>query len=142
VDPTSGEELHGNDVEGVLCIKNSWPSMARTIWGAHDRFMDVYLKPYPGYYVLAIKRAANRSLRVMAPEEIMKDFTGFEDVSMMLSMSVAIVCRLQKSKLHWSCTKVSLKQPSSELKMNSLDNVPLSSSLLMYSRQCVCISQR
>jgi len=50
VDPTSGEELHGNDVEGVLCIKQPWPSMARTIWGAHDRFMDVYLKPYPGYY--------------------------------------------------------------------------------------------
>lgn len=50
VDPTSGEELHGNDVEGVLCIKSSWPSMARTIWRAHDRFMDVYLKPYPGYY--------------------------------------------------------------------------------------------
>ena len=52
MDPTSGEELHGNDVEGVLCIKNSWPSIARTIWGNHDRFMDVYLKPYPGYYVL------------------------------------------------------------------------------------------
>ena len=51
MDPTSGEELHGNDVEGVLCIKESWPSIARTIWGAHDRFMDVYLKPYPGYYV-------------------------------------------------------------------------------------------
>jgi acetyl-CoA synthetase len=45
--------LHGNDVEGVLCIKNSWPSMARTIWGAHDRFMDVYLKPYPGFYVFS-----------------------------------------------------------------------------------------
>ena len=51
MDPVSGEELHGNDVEGVLCIKQPWPSMARTIWGAHDRFMEVYLKPYPGYYV-------------------------------------------------------------------------------------------
>jgi acetyl-CoA synthetase len=26
LDPTTGEELKGNDVEGVLCIKNSWPS--------------------------------------------------------------------------------------------------------------------
>jgi len=51
VDPTTGEELHGNDVEGVLCIKQPWPSIARTVWGSHDRYMDVYLKPYPGYYV-------------------------------------------------------------------------------------------
>ena len=50
VDPTSGEELFGNDVEGVLCIKSTWPSMARSIWKSHDRFMDTYLKPYPGNY--------------------------------------------------------------------------------------------
>lgn len=50
VDPQSGKEIEGNDVEGVLVIKRPWPSMARTVYGAHDRYMDTYLKPYPGYY--------------------------------------------------------------------------------------------
>lgn len=51
IDPVSGEELHGNDVEGVLAIKQPWPSMARTVWGAHKRYMDTYLNVYKGYYV-------------------------------------------------------------------------------------------
>jgi acetyl-CoA synthetase len=24
--------------------------MARSVWGSHQRFMDVYLNVYPGYY--------------------------------------------------------------------------------------------
>jgi acetyl-CoA synthetase len=51
VDPVSGEEIHGNDVEGVLAFKQPWPSMARTVWGAHKRYMETYLTVYPGYYV-------------------------------------------------------------------------------------------
>lgn len=51
IDPVSGEEIHGNDVEGVLAFKQAWPSMARTVWGAHKRYMDTYLNVYPGYYV-------------------------------------------------------------------------------------------
>lgn len=51
IDPVSGEEIHGNDVEGVLAIKQPWPSMARTVWGAHKRYMDTYLNVYKGYYV-------------------------------------------------------------------------------------------
>jgi len=50
IDPVSGEELHGNDVEGVLAVKNPWPSMARTVWNSHQRFLDTYLNVYPGYY--------------------------------------------------------------------------------------------
>ncbi|KAL8898762.1 MAG: hypothetical protein Q9207_006540 [Kuettlingeria erythrocarpa] len=50
IDPVSGEEIHGNDVEGVLAIKQPWPSMARTVWGAHKRYMDTYLNVYKGYY--------------------------------------------------------------------------------------------
>jgi acetyl-CoA synthetase len=50
VDPEKGTEIEGNDVEGVLVVKRPWPSMARTVYGAHDRYMDTYLKPYPGYY--------------------------------------------------------------------------------------------
>ncbi|KAI5299586.1 hypothetical protein KEM56_003130 [Ascosphaera pollenicola] len=50
IDPVSGEELEGNDVEGVLAFKQPWPSMARTVWGAHKRYMDTYLNVYKGYY--------------------------------------------------------------------------------------------
>ncbi|KAL1995760.1 hypothetical protein VTN49DRAFT_626 [Thermomyces lanuginosus] len=50
IDPVSGQELQGNDVEGVLAIKKPWPSMARTVWGAHQRYMDTYLNVYKGYY--------------------------------------------------------------------------------------------
>ncbi|KAF7196511.1 Acetyl-coenzyme A synthetase [Pseudocercospora fuligena] len=50
IDPVSGEEIQGNDVEGVLAFKQAWPSMARTVWGAHKRYMDTYLNVYKGYY--------------------------------------------------------------------------------------------
>lgn len=50
LDAVSGEPLEGNDVEGVLAVKHPWPSMARTVYGDHERFLDTYLKPYPGYY--------------------------------------------------------------------------------------------
>jgi acetyl-CoA synthetase len=42
--------IKGNNVTGVLCVKQPWPSMARTIFGDHKRFMDTYLAPYKGYY--------------------------------------------------------------------------------------------
>ncbi|KAF1826274.1 acetate--CoA ligase [Dissoconium aciculare CBS 342.82] len=50
IDPVSGEEKKGNDVEGVLAFKQAWPSMARTVYGAHKRYMDTYLNVYKGYY--------------------------------------------------------------------------------------------
>lgn len=50
LDPTSGEVLQGNNVEGVLAIGQPWPAMARTIFQDHARFLETYLKPYPGYY--------------------------------------------------------------------------------------------
>ncbi len=45
-----GKELEGNGVSGVLAFKRAWPSMARTIQNDHQRFVDTYLKPFPGYY--------------------------------------------------------------------------------------------
>lgn len=50
VDSTSGRELLGNNVEGVLCIKSLFPSIARTVYNDHERYLAVYMKPYPGYY--------------------------------------------------------------------------------------------
>merc|ERR1719159_1542652 len=51
LDPTTGKVLEGNDVAGVLVFAQSWPSMIRTVYGDHQRFLDTYLKPYPGYYL-------------------------------------------------------------------------------------------
>lgn len=50
IDPVSGVEIEGNDVEGVLAVKSPWPSMARSVWNDHVRYVDTYMKPYPGYY--------------------------------------------------------------------------------------------
>jgi len=35
---------------GVLAIKASWPSQIRSVYGDHQRMIDTYFKPYPGYY--------------------------------------------------------------------------------------------
>lgn len=36
--------------EGILVLKNPWPSLARTVRGDHPRYLDTYLKPYPGHF--------------------------------------------------------------------------------------------
>lgn len=46
----NGEEIHGNQVDGRLCIKHPWPSMARTIWGNHQRYKDTYFSAYENKY--------------------------------------------------------------------------------------------
>lgn len=46
----NGQEIEGNSVEGRLCIRYPWPSMARTIWGNHQRYKETYFSAYPGKY--------------------------------------------------------------------------------------------
>ena len=46
----NGQELKGNQVEGRLCIKFPWPSIARTIWGNHERYRDTYFSTYKNMY--------------------------------------------------------------------------------------------
>lgn len=43
-------EIEDNQVDGNLCIKFPWPSMARTIWGDHQRYIDTYFTQFPGKY--------------------------------------------------------------------------------------------
>jgi len=45
-----GSEIKGNQVDGRLCIKYPWPSMARTIWGNHQRYKDTYFSAYKDMY--------------------------------------------------------------------------------------------
>lgn len=50
VKPETGEVLKGNEVEGALCIKASWPGQARTIFKDHSRFIETYFSQYKGLY--------------------------------------------------------------------------------------------
>ena len=50
LDPTSGDVIEGDDVEGVLVIADSWPGQMRTVYGDHDRFVKTYFSDYKGYY--------------------------------------------------------------------------------------------
>ena len=45
-----GKEMQGNNVEGKLCIKFPWPSMARTIYGDHQRFKNTYFTAFENKY--------------------------------------------------------------------------------------------
>ena len=42
----NGKEIKTNQVDGRLCIKYPWPSMARTIWGDHQRYKETYFSAY------------------------------------------------------------------------------------------------
>lgn len=44
------KEIEDNSGTGNLCIKRAWPSIARTIYGDHQRYIDTYFSAYPGYY--------------------------------------------------------------------------------------------
>ena len=46
----NGQEIKGNQVDGRLCIKYPWPSIARTIWGNHQRYKDTYFSAYTDMY--------------------------------------------------------------------------------------------
>ncbi len=37
-------------MSGHLCVGQPWPGMARTIYGDHEKFLDVYYRRYPGLY--------------------------------------------------------------------------------------------
>ena len=46
----NGNEFDDNNKNGILGIKYPWPSIARTIYGDHERYKNVYFSAYPGYY--------------------------------------------------------------------------------------------
>ena len=45
-----GKEISGNQVSGRLCIKFPWPSIARTIYGNHQRYKETYFTDFDGKY--------------------------------------------------------------------------------------------
>lgn len=43
--------LLSGEAEGRLVLCQSWPAIARTIYGDHARYMETYFKDCPGYYL-------------------------------------------------------------------------------------------
>lgn len=50
LDIETGVELKQKNETGALCFKHSWPGQARTIYGDHERFKEVYFNQYKGMY--------------------------------------------------------------------------------------------
>jgi acetyl-CoA synthetase len=46
----NGKEINANQVDGKLCIKFPWPSIARTIWGNHQRYKETYFSAFENKY--------------------------------------------------------------------------------------------
>jgi acetyl-CoA synthetase len=44
-----GRELSGA-TDGLLCLKQPWPGMMRTVYGDHARFVQTYFSTFKGYY--------------------------------------------------------------------------------------------
>jgi acetyl-CoA synthetase len=62
-----GNELEGNNVEGLLCIKFPWPSMIRSTYGDHDRCKKTYFNIFSGKYFTGdgAKRDENGLYRII-----------------------------------------------------------------------------
>ena len=45
-----GNEIKEIEAEGTLAIKHPWPSLARTIYGNHERYKNVYFSAFPSHY--------------------------------------------------------------------------------------------
>ena len=46
----SGDEISEYEKVGKLCISFPWPSMARTIWGDHNRYINTYFSTFKNKY--------------------------------------------------------------------------------------------
>ena len=46
----SGDNISEDEKVGKLCISFPWPSMARTIWGDHNRYISTYFSTFDNKY--------------------------------------------------------------------------------------------
>jgi len=73
-----GDEILGNDVEGLLCIKFPWPGMIRSTWGNHERCRSTYFSQYPGLYFTGdgAKRDAKGNYRIIGRVDDVMNVSG------------------------------------------------------------------
>ena len=64
---SNGNELEGNNVEGLLCIKFPWPSIIRSTYGDHERCKKTYFQVYKNMYFTGdgVRRDENGLYRII-----------------------------------------------------------------------------
>jgi acetyl-CoA synthetase len=62
----NGNEITNESAEGILAINYPWPSLARTIYGDHERYKNVYFSAYKNKYFPGdgALRDENRNYRI------------------------------------------------------------------------------
>ncbi len=97
----NGKEIMGNQVDGRLCIKFPWPSMARTIWGNHERYRDTYFSAYEDKYFTGdgALRDAVGYYRITGRVDDVIIVSGHTLVLHQLKMQLMNIKRLQKAQL-------------------------------------------
>ncbi|KAJ8580093.1 hypothetical protein M405DRAFT_753685, partial [Rhizopogon salebrosus TDB-379] len=55
LDPASGKELEGNNVEGALVLEQPWSSIAGSIYNDYNHYLGTYMKPYPGLFYTSLR---------------------------------------------------------------------------------------
>ncbi len=73
-----GQVVEENGVEGNLVITAPWPSIARTIYGDHNRYKDVYFSDYKGTYFTGdgAKRDDNGFYRIIGRVDDVMNVSG------------------------------------------------------------------
>ncbi len=56
--PVQGKEVQG-EVEGILAMKQSWPSIMRTLYGDHKRYEETYFSAYKVRFSISLVSTVN-----------------------------------------------------------------------------------
>ncbi len=74
----SGNEIGGDDVEGMLCIKFPWPGIIRTTFGDHERCRQAYFASFEGKYFTGdgAKRDENGYYRIIGRVDDVMNVSG------------------------------------------------------------------
>lgn len=75
---TEGNEIEGNETEGLLCIKYPWPSILRSIYGDHGRCRETYFNTFPGLYFTGdgARRDADGRYRIIGRVDDVMNISG------------------------------------------------------------------
>jgi acetyl-CoA synthetase len=73
-----GNEVKGNNVEGLLCVKFPWPSILRTTYGDHERCKQTYFSTFEGMYFTGdgARRDEDGRLRVIGRVDDVLNVSG------------------------------------------------------------------
>lgn len=124
LDPTTGKLLEGNDVEGILAIRTPWPSIARTVFNDHARYLSTYMKvihlinKLQSIDQIVGSPILDTTSRAMEPSEI-KMATFGSRVAWMVRLLLLASCRALKTV---QMSSTSLDIVYLQLKLNPLSS--------------------